>query len=442
MNCREENPYRRPSTVAPPRSLAGAAIAATAAAIVLSCLFYRRKCARLAARVREVEASLAVAAEKAAAERRGRVRAQQSLRRALSQQEPRSDEARPAKAAAPASYPLAPIGTVQSCFSTRNGTPRQPLVVTLARATVVLDPARVPAAALEGLASYSHCWILYVFHLNTDLDKLWKDSARSKLKAKVRVPRLKGGKMGVLATRSPHRPNPIGLSVAKVSPEMVLRFSSVIVAFWNTLKKSILGLRNCELLDLTTGILFRKVEAVDGHTLLLSGVDLVDGTPVLDIKPYLPYSDSVKGAAVPNWLEVDGALAVESVHFSEHFISALPTCWTHIQQSLYASADEFQDLIKQVLSWDIRSISQRTRPHQVSMEADANGHCGEDTDDDHRDTGHCGVVYHLHLEGIDVSYRIDQGSNIVIEDAALLPDIVQKRHGYLAWRDKLGSSVL
>ncbi|XP_066394341.1 uncharacterized protein [Miscanthus floridulus] len=399
MNCREENPYRRPSTVAPPRSLAGAAIAATAAAIVLSCLFYRRKCARLAARVREVEASLAVAAEKAAAERRGRVRAQQSLRRALSQQEPRSDEARPAKAAAPASYPLAPIGTVQSCFSTRNGTPRQPLVVTLARATVVLDPARVPAAALEGLASYSHCWILYVFHLNTDLDKLWKDSARSKLKAKVRVPRLKGGKMGVLATRSPHRPNPIGLSVA-------------------------------------------KVEAVDGHTLLLSGVDLVDGTPVLDIKPYLPYSDSVKGAAVPNWLEVDGALAVESVHFSEHFISALPTCWTHIQQSLYASADEFQDLIKQVLSWDIRSISQRTRPHQVSMEADANGHCGEDTDDDHRDTGHCGVVYHLHLEGIDVSYRIDQGSNIVIEDAALLPDIVQKRHGYLAWRDKLGSSVL
>ena len=112
------------------------------------------------------------------------------------------------------------------------------------------------------------------------------------------------------------------------------------------------------------------------------------------------------------------------------------------QQSLYASADEFQDLIKQVLSWDIRSISQRTHPHQVSMEADANDHCGEDTDDDHRDTGHCGVVYHLHLEGIDVSYRIDQGSNIVVEDAALLPDVVQKRHGYLAWRDKLGSSVL
>lgn len=115
------------------------------------------------------------------------------------------------------------------------------------------------------------------------------------------------------------------------------------------------------------------------------------------------------------------------------------------QQSLYASADEFQDLIKQVLSWDIRSISQRTRPHQVSMEADANNeHCGEDPDDDHTDLGRCGVVYHLHLEGIDVSYRIDEESNILVEDATLLPNVTgkQNRHGYLAWSDKFGSSVL
>ncbi|KAF8695338.1 hypothetical protein HU200_037568 [Digitaria exilis] len=396
--------------MAPPQSLAAtatataaAALVATAAAVVLSSVLYRRKCGRLAARVRELEAALAAATEKAASERRGRVRAQQSLRRAVSEQEPRSDEARPAMAAAAAqgSYPMAPIGTVQSCFSTRNGTPRQPLVVTLARATVAFDPARVPAAALEGLANYSHCWILYVFHLNTDLDKMWKDPARSKLKAKVRVPRLKGDKMGVLATRSPHRPNPIGLSVA-------------------------------------------KVEAVDGHAVLLSGVDLVDGTPVLDIKPYLPYSDIVNGAAVPNWLEVDGALAVESIHFSEHFISALPICWVHAQkQSLYASADEFRDLIKQVLSWDIRSLSQRIRPHRVNMETEANGHIGKEADEHHGDKACCGVIYHLHLEGIDVSYRIDQCSNIVVEDATLIPGARnQNRHGYLAWRDKLGGSGL
>lgn len=71
--------------------------------------------------------------------------------------------------------------------------------------------------------------------------------------------------MGVLATRSPHRPCPIGLSVA-------------------------------------------KVEAVHGRMLLLSGADLVDGTPVLDIKPYLPYCDNVQGAKVPDWIMVHSLL--------------------------------------------------------------------------------------------------------------------------------------
>lgn len=385
------------------QSLAALAAAATAAAVLsVSGLLYRRKCARLTARVRELEDSLAAAAEKAAAERRGRVRAQQSLRKALSEQGETQDKEKPSKA--PASYPMVPIGTVQSCFSTRNGTPRQPLVVPLARATVVLDPARVPAAAIEGLASYSHCWVLYVFHLNTDLDKMWKDPARSKLKAKVRVPRLKGVKMGVLATRSPHRPNPIGLSVA-------------------------------------------KVEAVDGHAVLLSGVDLVDGTPVLDIKPYLPYSDSVKGAAIPNWLEVDGALAVESIHFSERFISSLANCWVHVQkQTLYASADEFQDLIKEVLSWDIRSLSQRIRPHQVTMERKTDNYASKSGKDykkkkDCEATASCSVVaYHLHLEGIDVSYKIDENSNIVVDNAALLSSGAnQNRCSYMTWRDKFST---
>ena len=58
----------------------------------------------------------------------------------------------------------------------------------LARACLVLHPARVSAEALEGFSGYSHCWILYVFHLNTDLEKMWKDPARSKIKAKVKLP--------------------------------------------------------------------------------------------------------------------------------------------------------------------------------------------------------------------------------------------------------------
>ena len=67
----------------------------------------------------------------------------------------------------------------------RNGTPRQPLLVPLASACLVFDLARVPPASLEGLGEYSHCWIIYVFHLNTDLEKLWKHPSKSKFKAKV-----------------------------------------------------------------------------------------------------------------------------------------------------------------------------------------------------------------------------------------------------------------
>jgi tRNA (adenine37-N6)-methyltransferase len=113
-------------------------------------------------------------------------------------------------------------------------------------------------------------------------------------------------------------------------------------------------------------------------------------------------------------------------------------------QSLYASADELQDLVKEVLSWDIRSLSQRIRPHQVTLESEENTYGSKEVDDDHEGGGACSsVVYHLHLEGIDVSYRIDKDSSIIVEDAALIPGVqTQNRHGYLTWRDKLVASIL
>ncbi|XP_028067260.1 uncharacterized protein LOC114270064 [Camellia sinensis] len=286
---------------------------------------------------------------------------------------------------------MAPIAIVQSCFSTRNGTPRQPLLVPLARARLLFDPVRVPPASLEGLEEYSHCWIIYVFHLNTNLEKLWKHPAKSKFKAKVRVPRLEGGKMGLFATRSPHRPCPIGLTVA-------------------------------------------KVEAVHEHMVLLSGVDLVDGTPVLDIKPYLPYCDGIQGATVPTWVKADNVLAVASVSFSDSFNATLADCWTKLEKkSIYASPDEFQSLIKQVLSWDIRSLSQRSRPHNsiVNTENDIRGNSNTvDLDDDQDDaatnTGGEGVsllssdiIYHLTLEGLDVSYRMVSDGNVIVEKVTL-----------------------
>ncbi|KAJ6759290.1 hypothetical protein OIU74_025876 [Salix koriyanagi] len=376
----------------------------SASTAVISLYFCRKKSKVLYSKIQELEISLNSCLQNSAAERQGRIRAQQDLRKALA--EPKSENLEQT------SYPMTPIGLVQSCFSTRNGTPRQPLLVPLARACLVFDSARVPPASLEGLVEYSHCWIIYVFHLNTNLEKLWKHPSRSKFKAKVRVPGLKGGKMGVLATRSPHRPCPIGLTVA-------------------------------------------KVEAVRGNMVLLSGVDLVDGTPVLDIKPYLPYCDSIQGAAVPEWVMVDNVLAVASVNFSEGFSSSLSDCWeTAKKKSLYASPDELQCLIKQVLSWDIRSLSQRNQPHDPliktgngeeapnsALDSDQNQD-QEASDNENNQVCHPSgdVTYHLILEGTNVAYRIDFNGNVTVENVVVSSEILNRnrnRRSFLEWRDEL-----
>ncbi|PIA58905.1 hypothetical protein AQUCO_00400037v1 [Aquilegia coerulea] len=379
-------------------ALAVAAISTTAS---ISVYVYTRKSKELDSKIEELEISLKASLQKCAAERKGRIKAQQAARKALTQNNTEKSKK--------TSYPMTPIGTIQSCFATRYGTPRQPLLVPLARACLVFDTSMVPPAALEGLLEYSHCWIIYVFHLNTDLEKLWKPPCNSKFKAKVRVPKLKGGRMGVFATRSPHRPCPIGLTCA-------------------------------------------KVEAVQGHMVLLSGVDLVDGTPVLDIKPYLPYCESIEGATVPNWVKEDNSLSVASVHFSPEFMSSLANCWVTAEgNSLYASPDELNILIKQVLSWDIRSLSQRIRPHSVLLKTgnDSEGHTFSDEDDEVEVFSHENgqgpststgeVMYHLMLEDLDISYKIDADGNVIVEKAILCPDSQrrQQRCSYSMWRETL-----
>ena len=88
----------------------------------------------------------------------------------------------------------------------------------------------IPGDCLEGLAQYTHCWLLYIFHENTDLGRLWKGGKEADrgLKAKVAVPRLNGGRMGVLATRSPHRPCPIGAFPTSVALYVALN----VVLLW------------------------------------------------------------------------------------------------------------------------------------------------------------------------------------------------------------------
>jgi len=145
-------------------------------------------------------------------------------------------------------FTMEPIGRIQSCFTEKFGIPRQPGLVPEARAVLEILPPYDRPEAFRGLATFSHIWLLFVFH-GLDRDK-WRPT--------VRPPRLGGNqRVGVFASRSGFRPNPIGQSVVA-------------------------------LLDV------RSENST--ITLHLGGVDLLDGTPVLDIKPYVPYSDSIPQA--------------------------------------------------------------------------------------------------------------------------------------------------
>ncbi|HEX5514776.1 MAG TPA: tRNA (N6-threonylcarbamoyladenosine(37)-N6)-methyltransferase TrmO [Gammaproteobacteria bacterium] len=148
-----------------------------------------------------------------------------------------------------------PIGIVHSCFDARFGTPRQPGLVPSATAELVLLPPYDHPDSLRGLENCSHVWLLFLFHASAGQG--WSPT--------VRPPRLGGNRrIGVFASRSPFRPNPIGLSVVELA-----------------------GL----------------IDRPDARGLLLRNHDLVDGTPVLDIKPYIPYSDALPQARPPAGFE-------------------------------------------------------------------------------------------------------------------------------------------
>ena len=145
---------------------------------------------------------------------------------------------------------MEPIAHIRSDFATKFGVPRQAGLVEELRAAVVFEPPyRVPEA-LRGIEGFSHLWLIWEF----------SQARREGWSPTVRPPRLGGNqRVGVFATRSPFRPNPIGLSCV--------------------------GLEGVEL------------DTAQGPLLHVSGADLVDGTPILDIKPYLPYADCRPGAA-------------------------------------------------------------------------------------------------------------------------------------------------
>lgn len=143
------------------------------------------------------------------------------------------------------SHSLRVIARLHSDFSTKFGVPRQSGLVEALRAAVIFEPEfRVPEA-VRGLEEFSHLWLIWQFSQNQRED--WSPT--------VRPPRLGGNRrLGVFATRSPFRPNPLGLSCVRL-------------------------------------VEVRQDRAL-GPVLVVAGADLMDGTPIYDIKPYLPYADA------------------------------------------------------------------------------------------------------------------------------------------------------
>ena len=140
---------------------------------------------------------------------------------------------------------IEPIAYMRSDFPTKFGIPRQSGLAESLRSTIIFEPRYRNADALRGLEDFSHLWLIWQF----------SESVRTEWTPTVRPPRLGGNtKMGVFATRSPFRPNALGLSCVKL-----------------------IGLEQT---------------ADNGVVIHVAGADLMDGTPIFDVKPYIPYSDA------------------------------------------------------------------------------------------------------------------------------------------------------
>ncbi len=141
--------------------------------------------------------------------------------------------------------PMNIIARIRTDFTTKFGVPRQSGLVPEVKAVIVFEPEYRNPDALRGLEGFSHLWLLW--HFSEVKQETWSPT--------VRPPRLGGNaRMGVFATRSPYRPNPIGLSSVRLE-----RIE------WDT---------------------------PEGAVIHVAGADLMDGTPILDVKPYLSYTDS------------------------------------------------------------------------------------------------------------------------------------------------------
>lgn len=199
---------------------------------------------------------------------------------------------------------MQPVAIAHTPFKEKFAIPRQPSLAPAAIGCIELLPPYNQEQALVGLEQVSHVWLLFQFHaINADTQQ----------QLSVRPPRLGGNqKIGVFASRSTHRPNGMGLSVV-------------------------------------------KVERIEGTKLYVSGLDLLDGTPILDIKPYVPYVDAVTEA---------------HNQIAEHAPQTVQVQW---QDGAKAQAYKHQlrlnqpvvELIEQILQQDPKPAYQQPEPERI-----------------------------------------------------------------------------
>lgn len=197
------------------------------------------------------------------------------------------------------------IAIIHSPYKEKFAVPRQPGLVPSAKAELEILPPYDDINAFIGLQEFSHLWLVFIFHKNRPPEK-WSPT--------VRPPRLGGNKrMGVFATRSPSRPNPIGLSLVE----------------------------------------FHGIKQIEGKIFLqLSNIDLVDGTPIIDIKPYIPYADAKTDAFAGFAQESPEPLM--QVQFSAQALQVL-----HQVENRHP---ELKQLIREVLQQDPRPAYKKNKP--------------------------------------------------------------------------------
>lgn len=234
-------------------------------------------------------------------ERRGRISAEKKLR---GEPDGRQQKNNKNKTNTEEKLEMRIVARVRSCFDGRNGTPRQSMLVPSARSCLVFEKGMHSPDCIDGLSNFSHLIVIFVFHENTNMAK----SGEAQLfRPKIVPPRLEKP-IGVFASRSPHRANPIGLSTV-------------------------------------------QIDYIEDGVVYLRGADLVDGTPVLDIKPFIPAYDNPRDAVVPEWV-------VE--HSGEKFAVQINCDIDDSELKFYRNDRKaFLELVTEVLAYDIRSLHKK-----------------------------------------------------------------------------------